>query len=123
MPADHNMIEQRVATLESAVGKIEQAVSSIAQSMQALVRLEERHSQTQDSVQRCFAEIGDHEKRLRELEKSEPVQKLVSGWVIGGIVTILSLIITALLGMVLMGAPRVTEALNPVLMSLPGVMS
>lgn len=106
MTPDHHIIEQRVATLEGAVGKIERAVSSIAESMQALVRLEERHAQTQASVERCFKEIEDHEHRLRELEKSEPLQKLTTRWVIGGVVTIITLIITALVGLV--GVPGVT---------------
>ena len=108
MAPDHHIIEQRVATLEGAVSKIERAVSSIAESMQALVRLEERHAQTQASVERCFAVTGDHEVRIRELEKSEPLQRLVSKWVIGGVVTILTLILTALVGLVVVGVPGVT---------------
>lgn len=108
MAPDHHIIEQRVATLEGAVSKIERAVSSIAESMQALVRLEERHTQTQAGLGRCFKEVEDHENRLRELEKSEPLQRLTTKWVIGGVVTIITLIITALVGLVTVGLPGVT---------------
>lgn len=101
--SEKTVIEHRVATLETAVGKIEVAVSSIAQSMQAIVRLEEHHAQTRDSVERCFAQGEDHEERLRVLEKDAPTARLVAKWVISWVIGIVSLVGAALIGLVVTG--------------------
>ena len=107
--ADQAVIEHRVATLESAVGKIERAISSIDSSMQAIVRLEEHHSQTRDSVERCFAQAADHEQRIRQLEKDAPTSRLVSKWVIAWVIGIVTLVGSALVGLVLVSnVPGVT---------------
>ena len=109
MMADQAVIEHRVATLETAVSKIERAVSSIDESMKAMVRLEEHHAQTRDSVERCFSQVGDHEQRLRQLEKDAPTARLVAKWVITWVVGIVSLVGTALVGLVVSGGiPGVT---------------
>ena len=53
--------------------------------MERLARLEERHSTVASALERAFGAIAKIEVRLRELEQSQPVQKLTTGWVTNGV--------------------------------------
>lgn len=88
---DPAVLGVRVSNLEKVVEKVTVAVESIDTSLQTLARLEERHSETRNGLARAFAEISDHETRLRNIEAEMPTMKMVRGWVITGVVGILSL--------------------------------
>jgi hypothetical protein len=92
MSADQTAVmEYRLSSLEASVGEIRQAVKSIDASLQVLARLEQRHAETRDGLERAFGEIADHEARVRVIEQEQPTTKLIKGWVIAGVVGGLSM--------------------------------
>lgn len=96
MPADPVM-EYRLSALEGSVGEIRQAVKSIDASLQVLARLEQRHAETRDGLERAFKELADHESRMRIVEIEMPTTKLVRGWIITAVVGTLGIVgVTAL---------------------------
>jgi hypothetical protein len=101
--SEQGVIEIRVATLEAAVGEIKTAVNSIDGSMKAIVRLEEHHAHTRDSVNRAFSELSDHETRLRALENDAPSMRLVRGWVLAWVLGIVAIVCVAIIALVIPG--------------------
>lgn len=93
------ILEYRVSQLEGAIGEIKSAVKSIDASLQSLARLEARHAETRDALERAFdgikelkdVDIKDHETRLREIEENMPTVKLVRNWVITGVLGVLAM--------------------------------
>lgn len=82
-------LHARMATMELTLSRVSDALVSIA-------RIEERIQANSDALSRAFdannrtAEAlaqyeRDADERIRKLEESAPVQKLVSGWVIAWI--------------------------------------
>jgi len=98
--AESDVMEYRLSALESSVGEIRSAVKSIDASLQILSRLEQRHAETRDGLERAFSELADHETRVRVIEAEQPTTKLIKGWVIGGIVGGLSMMGIALVKLV-----------------------
>lgn len=101
--SENPVTELRIANLEGAVGEIKQAVRSIDSSLQTLARLEVHHTDTRDSLGRAFADIEDHESRLRLLEKDAPTMRLVRGWVVACIIGTVSIVGVAVLNFVVSG--------------------
>lgn len=97
---DHKVLEFRVGALEGAVGEIKSAVKSIDQSLQSLARLETRHAETRDGLSRAFADIEDHESRLRTVEGEMPTMKLTRTWTLRGVVAVVAVVGLALVGVV-----------------------
>ncbi len=61
--AEHMVLAQRIATVETAVDRI-------ADAMERLVRLEERHAETRDGVVRAHDRIDTLTARCNEIEQS-----------------------------------------------------
>ena len=80
------MLEMRVARVESDVTEIKSAVKSIDESLKALVRLEVHHEETRDGLHRAFSEIEKIEERLSSIEVKMPTLQLTSGWVISALI-------------------------------------
>lgn len=95
------VIDYRITALETNVGEIRQAVKSIDASLQVLSRLEQRHAETRDGLERAFAELADHETRVRVIEQEQPTTKLIKGWVIAGVVGGLSMMGIAMIKLVI----------------------
>lgn len=91
MPADPVM-EYRLSALEGSVGEIRQAVKSIDASLQVLARLEQRHAETRDGLERAFEELKDHETRVRDIETEMPTTKLIRGWIITAVIGTLGIV-------------------------------
>lgn len=114
MNEPHNVLEFRVSSLEKVVGEIGQSVKSIDGSLQALTRLEARHAETRDGLARAFAavqrledeDLKDHENRLRVMEADMPTVRLIRGWVIAGVIGVVSLVGVAVVGIVLISSPH-----------------
>lgn len=111
MPGEE-IIEFRVRNLEATVGEIKAAVTSIDRSLQTLTQLEAHHAETRDGLQRAFEAIkevatkqeklnDDYEERLRLIESQMPTLKLVSNWVIGGVLGTIGIVGTAAIVLVL----------------------
>jgi hypothetical protein len=95
------VIDYRITALESSVSEIRQAVRSIDGSLQILARLEQRHAETRDGLERAFGELADHEARVRVIEQEQPTTKLIKGWVIAGVVGGLSMMGVAMIKLVM----------------------
>lgn len=97
MPPAESVTEYRITALEGSVNEIRSAVKSIDASLQVLARLEQRHAETRDGLERAFEELKDHEVRVRDIEAEMPTTKLVRGWVITAVVGTLGIVgVTAL---------------------------
>ena len=101
MAADQqSILEYRVASLEAVVREVKDAVKSIDTSLQTLARLEVHHAETRDGLARAFAEIQDHETRVRVIEGEMPTVKLIRNWVIGGVISSVGMIGAAVIHLV-----------------------
>lgn len=100
MADDQTVLEYRVASLEAVVREVKDAVKSIDTSLQTLARLEAKHAETRDGLERAFNEIADHETRVRVIETEMPTTKLIRGWVIAGVVGVLGMMGVAMIKLV-----------------------
>jgi uncharacterized coiled-coil DUF342 family protein len=57
------------------------SMKEIANAITKLVLLEERQSNTNDNFSRVVNQLDNIQRRVEELEKQEPLQKLTSKWV------------------------------------------
>ena len=62
----------RLDKLEQRQDKVEVAIDSIAKSLQSLVVLEERHSQTRESLERAFLAIKATDVKIETMEVKVP---------------------------------------------------
>jgi hypothetical protein len=99
-----SILEFRVSNLEGMVSEIRSAVKGIDGSLKILAALEARHAQTSDAVARAFAELKDHEDRLRTAEADMPTMRLVRNWVIAGVIGCTSMVGVAVAGLVIVSA-------------------
>lgn len=113
MSEQQQVLEFRVATLEGAVMEIKTAVRSIDTSLQTLARLEAHHSETRDALSRAFADIGDHENRLRDIEAEMPTMRMIRNWVVAGVLGVVSMTGAALIGLVVMSKEGKVPVLPP----------
>lgn len=111
MSAD-SVLGERVSNVERAVERVSRAVESIDESLKVLARLEVRHEETRDGLQRCFSEMekyeiacmAAHEKcseRIGTVELEMPTLKLARYWVIAGVTGIIGLLGVAVVHLVL----------------------
>lgn len=96
------MSEQRIELLERAVTKIDHKIDGITDALQSLVRIEERQINTAEKLHTGAGKMGDHENRLRCIEKEMPGLVEQRKWVVGGVLTGLGMIGMALLKLVVM---------------------
>lgn len=101
MPPADSVMEYRISSLEGSVNEIKSAVKSIDASLQVLSRLEQRHAETRDGLERAFSELSDHETRVRLIETEIPTTKLIRGWVIAGVIGGVGMMGIAMLKLVL----------------------
>lgn len=79
--SDVEVIKAELRGMRQDVSEIRGAMAKVADALERLARLEERHSTVSGALERLFVAVGKIESRLREIEQSQPVQKLMSGWV------------------------------------------
>lgn len=95
------MLQYRLQLVENAVMELRTAHKSIAESLQQLVRLEERHAETQEGLRRAWKRIEEQAVFLRDLdgqipaklvdrlqaiEQDMPMMRRTSGWVLAMLV-------------------------------------
>lgn len=98
---DNAVLDVRVSNLERVVDRVSVAVESIDESLKTLTRLDVKHEETNKAVDRAFADISDHETRIRVVETEMPTMKLIRGWVIAGVVSLVGLVGLAIAAMVI----------------------
>lgn len=67
--------------LHDDVRKMREEVGEVKDLLERLVRLEERHANTENALERAFSALGKIEVRVRQLELAQPVQRMAAGWV------------------------------------------
>jgi predicted RNase H-like nuclease (RuvC/YqgF family) len=116
---NQGVIEQRISTIEKSVEKMADAIKELTASIAAMAKLEAKQVEIQThiekssaSVTRAFAAIekseaamrsliSDHETRVRALESEMPTTKLTRGWILSGMVFVITAVGAALIGLVL----------------------
>lgn len=89
-------LDSRLVRIESGLTRLEESVAKLADAMIQVARLEVTLSHNGDSIKRAFDAIEKisqhlerHEElsdlRLKKLEEAQPVQRLISGWVLAWI--------------------------------------
>lgn len=94
---DKDLVAAHIEALREDMSEVKASMSRMAEAMERLARIEERQSSTNDSVRRAFVQLENHDKRIQKLEESAPINRLVSGWVITGVVACIGLLVALLL--------------------------
>lgn len=71
---------------------IENTLEALAENIRQLTTLEQKHLETRESLNRSFKAIEAIEKRTRDIELELPTLKLVRGWIIAGVLGIMSML-------------------------------
>lgn len=91
--------EDDINVITYRLGAIEDAISTVSKSMQQLVILEQKHIETREALGRAFDNIEDHDARIKKIEIELPTLTLTRGWILSGVITIVSLVVLAALGL------------------------
>lgn len=80
------VVIDRLANLHEDVNDLREStrdsMKEIASAITKLVLLEERQSHANDNFSRVVNQLDNIQKRVEELEKHEPLQKLTSKWML-----------------------------------------
>jgi hypothetical protein len=108
-PLNPQVTEFRITSLEQAVTKIADAVSEIAANTTQIAKLEIRHTETRDGLDRAFQEIRNlqaedkvTDSRLKVIEIEMPGLKETRGWVTRAMLGIVAFVGVAILGLVVL---------------------
>lgn len=93
---DVELLAVKMDALHDRMTGIEAAIVKVADAMERIARLEERLAAHNDAMRRAFDAIDrnsqdmtEHfraaDERMKALENAQPVQKLVTGWVLAWI--------------------------------------
>jgi hypothetical protein len=114
-----HVLQERMENLSDTVTRVDTKLDGIAATLSSLARIEERQVNTSERLSTSSTITADHESRIRILEKEMPVKAedritaiekampgLIEnrGWVISGVLGVLSLVGLAVVKLVLMGA-------------------
>lgn len=80
------------ALTQYRLNMIESTLKTVSENLVTLAQLEQKHLETKESLARAFNSMSDLNHRMREVESEMPTLKLIRGWVIAGVVGILSLL-------------------------------
>lgn len=95
-------LQERMLTLHADIVEVKSAIKEVASALTKLALIEERQSHHAAGMERAFkalerveARISEQERRIVELEKSEPLQTKTSEWVDRAVWGILSALVVA----------------------------
>ena len=101
-------LAQRLARTETLMNglmektdRIEAAIERISQAIVDMVRLDQKHTETSNAVSRAFTQIEKLEDRVTKVEQGLTVPKLISGWVIAGVLGVVAINGAAIIYLVL----------------------
>ena len=90
------MVREMKTEMRSELAELRASMAKLADAMVSIARIEVTQAQHADAFNRVFAALHAHEsdaeKRLRALEESAPVGKLVQGWVLAWIAGVVGLV-------------------------------
>jgi len=83
------VVIDRLTNLHDDVNDLKEStrdsMKEIANAITKLVLLEERQSHTNDNFSRVVNQLDNIQRRVEELEKQEPIQRLTSKWMMTAI--------------------------------------
>ncbi|MBS0370210.1 MAG: hypothetical protein JSS57_13515 [Proteobacteria bacterium] len=80
-----DVIQEALESVRDDIREIKSAISKMAEAVVRLAVLEEKQSTQAQAQERAFGAISKLEARVRDLEQSQPVQKLTAGWVVSAV--------------------------------------
>ena len=84
-PADERLINYRLHVIENAI-------KAMADGINKLANLEQRHTETRESLERAFKTLEKHDTRIRAVEQEMPTMKLTRGWIVAGVVGVFAMV-------------------------------
>jgi len=85
-------LSEKMDGIASDVQELKSQISSLSSSLERLARIEERHNNHSAALERAFNNIKEMDDRVKSIEVQEPITKLVRGWVIGGVIGVVSMV-------------------------------
>lgn len=90
--AEFQVLAERMDGIGRDIVEIKDDLKSIVAGMERIVRLEERYDNHGKALERSFAAITGLEGRMKTLEAQEPINKMVSKWVMTGVIGIVGIL-------------------------------
>lgn len=85
MPVDQDScMRTEISAISQGLQEVKGTLSKVVDVLERMARLEERHANTANALERAFSSISKIESRVGHIERQQPMQKLVAGWVING---------------------------------------
>jgi len=92
--ADNESVRHELTSIRQSVGELQAIMLRVADALERLARLEERHANAANSLDRAFTAIDSIDKRLSEIESQQHLQKVVTSWAVGAAWAAIGLIAT-----------------------------
>lgn len=90
----------RVEGMGKDIAEIKDSMKKMSEAMVTLARIEERQVQDRDHIARLFKLSDEHNERLKAVEQAQPAQKRTSDWMDRAVWVVMSAVITAVIGLV-----------------------
>lgn len=100
--AEFQVLANRMDRIGEDVVEIKDQVRAISQGLEKIARLEERHENHARALERAFNSLTSMEGRLKTLEVQEPINKMVSKWVIAGVLGVVAILGVQIVGLAFM---------------------
>jgi hypothetical protein len=81
--------------MASDIADIRGAMSKMSDAMVSLARVEERQAQDRGDIARLYRLSDDHERRIGEIEKAQPLHQQTNKWVHTAVTAIVTTVLTA----------------------------
>lgn len=90
--AGMQVIENRLSDIAADVSEMKGELRLVAAGMERVTRLEEGRSHHEQALGRAFEKLELHDRRIGVLESEQPMTKMVRGWVIAAVVSLVALL-------------------------------
>ena len=113
IPVSNEELLARFGVTDRRLDKIDKTLESVANSLVEVVRLEERHASMLDKIEVMQTQVTDIDKRVGVVEVKVPSLMETRKWVMQGILGVLTLVVVAVVGLVIV-KPTVEVRVVPV---------
>ena len=72
--------------------RIESTLETVSDNLRQLTQLEIKHSETREALGRAFEELASQSKRIKDMELEMPTMRLTRGWIIAGVIGVISIV-------------------------------
>lgn len=93
---NEGVLENELRGLTADVAEIKNAVHRVLEAQNAatvgLARMDERWQNHAAALTRAFSTLDGHEGRIKQIELEQPLTKMVRGWVIAAVLSMVSVV-------------------------------